>query len=80
MSEIYINALYYNEMFYSVKCCNTFAAVDRYLKKLNCRSSKILALKENTRMRVIDLVWEYLTTHWSNNGKAFTTEELALHL
>ena len=31
-------------------------------------------------MRVIGLVWEYPSTHWSNNGKDFTPEELVSNL
>ena len=47
---------------------------------MNSNSSKIPDLKDNIRMRVIGLVWEDLSTHWSNNGKAFTLEEIASHL
>ena len=50
------------------------------MKKLNIKSSKLLALKENIRMRVIGLGWEELSTHWPNNGKAFTLEDIASHL
>ena len=32
VSEKYIDALYYNEMFYSAACWNTAAAVDRKMK------------------------------------------------
>ena len=78
--EKYIDAIYYNEMFYFAACWNTAAAVDRKLKNLNSKSSKPLALKDNIRIRVIGLCWEYLSTHWSNNDKAFTPEDLALHL
>ena len=31
-------------------------------------------------MRVIGLVWEYPSTHWYNNGKDFTPEELVSNL
>ena len=80
VSEKYIDALYYNEIFYSVECWNTTAAVYRDMKKLNSKSYKLLYLKENIRMRVIGLVWEDLSMHWSKNGNSFTSEELALHL
>ena len=53
MSEKYIDALYYNEIFYSAACWNISAAVDRDLKNLNRNSSRILALKENIRMKVV---------------------------
>ena len=67
-------------MFYSAEFWKTAAAVDRDMKNLNSKSSKLLYLKENTRMRVIGFSWEDLGTHWSKNGKAFTPEDLALHL
>ena len=64
-------------MFYSVACFNTSFMVDREMKFLNSTSSKIIALKESTRMRVIGVDWEDLSTHWYKNGKAFTPEDLA---
>ena len=45
VSEKYIDALYYNEMFYSEACWNTAAVVDRDMKNINSNSYKILALK-----------------------------------
>ena len=36
-SEKYIDALYYNEMFYSAACRNTDDAVERELKNLNSK-------------------------------------------
>ena len=60
--------------------CNTDAAVDRELKKLNSKSSKILDLKEDIRMRVIGLSQEDLSMHWPKNGKAFTPEEIISYL
>ena len=59
-------------MFYCAACWNTAAAVDGEMKKLNRKSSKLLALEKNIRMIVIGLVWGYLSTHWFNNVKAFT--------
>ena len=44
-------------MFYSAACWNNAAAVDRNMKNLNSKSSKLLALKDDIRMRVIGLVW-----------------------
>ena len=70
--KLYIDSLYYNEVFYSGTCWNTADAVDRDLKNLNNKSSKLLSLKENIRIRVIGLGWEDRITHWSKNGKAFT--------
>ena len=67
-------------MFYSTVCWNTADAVDRNLKNMNRKSSKLIALKENISIRVIGLGWEDLSMHWSSNVKAFTLEELAFHL
>ena len=37
VSEKYIDALYYDEMFYSVVCCNTADAVDTEVKNMNSK-------------------------------------------
>ena len=55
VSENYIDALYYNEMFYSAACWNTSASVDRELKNMNSKSPKLLDLKDNIKMTVIGL-------------------------
>ena len=57
MIERYIDALYYNEMFYYAECWKTDAAVDKGLKNMNIKSYNILLLKDNIRMRVIGLGW-----------------------
>ena len=57
VSEKYIDALYYNEIFYSAVCWNTTAAVDKDLKNINIKSYKILELKEYIKMSLIGLVW-----------------------
>ena len=80
VSEKYIDELYYNDIFYSAACCNTAAAVDRNMKNLDSKSSKLLDLKYNIRVRVIGLGCKYLSTHWSKNIKAFTKEELTSHI
>ena len=76
----YIDALYYNDMFYYAACWDTTAAFYRELKNMNRNSYKLLALKDNIRTRVIGLGWEDLIMHWSNNFKSFTPEDIALHL
>ena len=57
MIERYIDALYYNEMFYYAECWKTDAAVDKGLKNMNIKSYNILLLKDNISMRVIGLGW-----------------------
>ena len=78
--KIYIDALYYNEMFYSTECCNTAATVEREMKNLNSKSSKTLAFKENISTRVMYWGWEDLIMHWFNNGKDFTPEDLTSYI
>ena len=80
MSEIYIDALYYNENIYSTECRNTAATVDRGLENLNSNSSKLVYLTEKISMRVIGLVWEDLSTLCSTNRKYFNQDEVASHL
>ena len=79
MSEEYTDASYCNEIFSSTACCNTTAAVEREMKNLNSKLYKLLDLKDNIRMRVIGLSWEYQSTHWSKTGNSFTPEELPPH-
>ena len=57
VSEKYIDALYYNEMFYSAECWNNADAFDREMKNLNSKVSKLIALKGNISMRAIGLGW-----------------------
>ena len=55
--EIYINALSYNDMFYSAAYWNTSAVVHSDMENLNSKSYKLLALKGDIRMRVICSGW-----------------------
>ena len=71
VTEKYIDALYYDDMFYSTVCLNTADVVDRDLEKLNRKSSKLLALKNNISMRVIGLGLEDLIPQCSKNYKDF---------
>ena len=63
-SESFIDALYYHEMFGSAACWMTVSSVDRELRKLQSKSSKITALKDNIRIRVLGLGWIDLATPW----------------
>ena len=53
--------------------------VERDLKNLNSKSSKLSYLKGNISIRVTVLGWEDLSMHRSKNGKTFTPEDLTLH-
>ena len=50
------------------------------LGKLTSKKSKIDALKENIRIRVLGLVWSNMATPWSRNGKILRVAELSAHL
>ena len=54
-SEAFIDALYYHEMYNSLACWKTAAMVNQELSKLTSNTSKMRALKENIRMRVLGL-------------------------
>ena len=54
-SEAFVDALYYHEMYGSAKCWRTADMVNCELGKLTSNKSKIDALKENIRMRVLGL-------------------------
>ena len=79
-SELYIDALYYHEMYGSASCWMTVSSVDRELRKLKSKSSKVTALKENICIRVLGLGWDDLATPWSIDGKDLTPDQLADHL
>ena len=53
--------------------------VNYELGKLTSKTSKIDALKENIRMRVLGLGWSDMATPWSRNGKVLTLSELSAH-
>ena len=67
-------------MFGSAACWMTVPSVDRELRKLQSKSSKITALKDNIRIRVLGLGWVDLATPWSRNGKDLTVDQLGDHL
>ncbi len=67
-SELYIDALYYHEMFHSASCWKQ-TDVRSELGNLKNKSTKLDALKENIKMRVIGLGWEDLRTPWSKTER-----------
>ena len=79
-SENLIDTLYYYEMFQSPACWKSAAIINREIKKLGIKSTKIRGLKENIRIRAIGLGWTNLATPWSRNGKDLAVEELTAHL
>ena len=67
-------------MYGSAACWKTAATLNRELGKITSKKSKIDALKENIRMRVLGLGWSDMATPWSRNGKMLTVAELSAHL
>ena len=58
----------------------TASAVERELKKLESKSGKLQALKENICIRVIGLGWSDLSTTCSKDGEVFSPKRLSQHL
>ena len=79
-SEAFIDSLYYFEMYSSLSCWKTTSEVNRELKRLKSNTSKLNALKENIRIRVLGLGWTDLSTPWSKSGICLTVSELTVHL
>ena len=80
VSEAYVDAIYYHEMFSSLACWKTIAAVGGKLKEIKSKSAKLSALKKNIGVRVIGLGLKDLATAWSKDGKDFTPNQLANQL
>jgi hypothetical protein len=81
MTEDYIDALYYHKMYNSDACWRgSPGIVSRELKKLSSDRAKYTAVKENIRMRVKGLGWDWCEHAWSKNGRKYTVYELAKHL
>ena len=79
-TEQYIDRLYYYEMWGAPACWKTASKADTELTKLESRSAKLAALKEQIRIRVLGLGWSDLSTAWSKDGAPYTPAELMMHL
>jgi len=77
---LYIERLYYFEMWESPRCLKTVADVTAALKKLKSEASRLAELKEQIRIRVIGLAWSDLHTPWSKGGEAFDSKHLTARL
>ena len=79
-TEQYIDKLYYYEMWDSAACWRSAAKAVEELSKLESRTAKLEALKEQIKIRVLGLGWADLSTPWSKDGVAFSPTELMAHL
>ena len=81
VSEAYIDALYYYEMYFSKACWQGDPnVVDEELKKITSDRGMKHAVKENINIRVIGFGWVQFKISWSKNGKVKSVCELAQHL
>ena len=81
MTEDYIDALYYHKMYNSDACWKgSPRVVNRELKQLTSEATKYTAMKENIRMPIKGLGWDWCEHAWSKNGRKYTVFELAKHL
>ena len=76
----YIKSLIYIEMYHSCNCWKSRHDVDREFSTLVSKNSKINAIKEQIRIRVVGFGWKDLSHPWSKDGREYTLEELKLHL
>ena len=76
----YIKSLIYIEMYHSCNCWKSGHDVDREFSTLVSKNSKINALQEQIRIRVVGFGWKDLSHPWSKDGRDYTPEELKLHL
>ena len=79
-AELYIDAIYYHEMFHLDACWKTSGMVNRDLKKIRSKSAKQNAFMETVRMRALGLGWNCIATPWSRDSKELTPDQLTSHL
>lgn len=75
-----IDALYYHDMYHSVRRWKTAEEVDEMLGKMRSNSAKLEEVKEQIRMRVLGFGWDNMHHAWSQGNKVYTYNELADHL
>mgnify|MGYP006196441921 FL=1 len=79
--EALIEASYYWDMYFSDVCWKgKQSIVKTMLARLRSESTKVEALKENIRMRVLGLGWKQFSITWSQKGVRRSVDELAMHL
>eukprot|EP00965_Chrysotila_dentata_P179209 5918272-Pleurochrysis_carterae.AAC.1 len=61
LQEGYIDALYYFEEWGAASCWRTATQADAELAKLKSKSTKLAALKEQVRIRVLGLGWSKIS-------------------
>lgn len=79
--ESTIEASYYWEMYNkSDACWKNIRTMKTMLGRLSSESTKLEALKENIRMRVIGLGWTQFAITWSSKGKKRSVVEFTDHM
>ena len=78
--QAYANALTYIEMFHSPAGWQTKAIALAEFEKLTSKSSKLDAVKDQIRIRVLGFGWDDLHHAWSTKGVDRTPEDLLLYL
>eukprot|EP00957_Ditylum_brightwellii_P206554 15348982-Ditylum_brightwellii.AAC.2 len=80
VTEEFIDALYYHDMYNSAAFWKSTAQVDNELCKIHTMSARLHAIKENIWIHGIGFGWIQFATPWSKHGKLFTEEYLSNHL
>jgi hypothetical protein len=80
MQKEYANALTYIDMFNSSACWETKSIAQTEFRKLQSKTAKLDAVKEQIRIRVLGFGWKDLHHPWSKDGTDYSPEELLTHL
>ena len=78
--ERYANALTYIEIFYSPAGWQTKPKAVSEFEKLTSKSSKLAAVKDQIRIRVLGFGWEDLHYAWSKDGVDRSPDNLLSYL
>ena len=76
----YVAALMYNEMYYSDACWKTKTRANAEYKQLTSRASKLRAVKEQHKIRILGFGWKDLHHPYSKNGEEYSPDILFNHL
>ena len=80
VQEKYTRALTYIDMYHSPACWRTKSDAKKEFKKLESKTARLDAVKEQQRIRVIGFGWDDLHHPWSVDGDECSPEQLRDHL
>ena len=80
MQTEYAHALTYIDMFNSVACWRTKSIATTEFGKIQSKTAKLDAVKEQIRIRVLGFGWKDLHHPWSKDCVDYSPEELLAHL